>query len=94
MKVTYDANGVWTTTRNGQVISPSSLHPTPSNSDWETLVHYYNTRGAVIYSSQWVGWVPVQDCGKSGDLSTSSFNVKNLRITGTLVQGPEPKLCT
>ena len=39
MKVTYDSNGVWTTTRNGQVISPSNLSPKPSSSDWSTLYH-------------------------------------------------------
>ena len=94
MKVTYDTNGVWTTTRNGQVISPSSLSPSPSSSDWATVKQYYGTRGAVIYSSQWTGWVPVSDCGESGDLSTSTFSIKNLKITGSVLQGPEPTVCT
>jgi hypothetical protein len=93
MKVTFDENGVWTTTRNGQVISPSSLSPTPSSSDWATVKQYYSTRGAVIYSSQWTGWVPVSDCGSTGNLAASTFSIKNLRITGTIVQGPEPAVC-
>jgi hypothetical protein len=49
------------------------------------------TYGAVIYSSQWQGWVP-GDCG-SGDLGSSQYTIKNLKITGRVVQGPEPRLC-
>merc|ERR1712232_422871 len=48
--------------------------------------------GAVIYSSQWTGWVP-GSCGGDGNLGASSFSVSNLRITGTVVQGPEPQKC-
>ncbi|OMJ65538.1 hypothetical protein SteCoe_38039 [Stentor coeruleus] len=94
MSVTYDTNGVWTTTRNGQVISPSSLNPTPSSSDWSTLQKQYSSNGAVIYSSQWTGWVPVESCGNSGNLHASTFSIKNLNITGSVVQGPEPTLCS
>jgi hypothetical protein len=49
------------------------------------------SKGAVLYSSQWVGWVP-GDCGE-GDLSSSVYAVKNLKITGRVVQGPEPRRC-
>merc|ERR1719420_1783266 len=49
------------------------------------------SKGAVLYSSQWVGWVP-GDCG-GGDLGSSVFAVKNLKITGRVVQGPEPRRC-
>jgi len=94
MKVTFGADdGKWTTIRNGQVIRPSSLSPVPLPSDVSTMMKYYATYGAVIYSSQWVGWVPVAACGQSGDLSTSSFTISNLRINGTVVQGPTPTLC-
>jgi len=48
-------------------------------------------KGAVIYSSQWQGWVP-GDCGY-GDLYDSKYTVKNIKITGRVVQGPEPRLC-
>lgn len=50
-------------------------------------------RGAVIYSSQWTGWVPGDWCGNSGDLWSSVYTVKNLKITGRVVQGPEPTKC-
>merc|ERR1712146_761565 len=38
-----------------------------------------------------VGWVP-GDCG-GGDLGSSVYAVKNLKITGRVVQGPEPRRC-
>merc|ERR1712224_870328 len=44
------------------------------------------SKGAVLYSSQWVGWVP-------GDWGSSVYAVKNLKITGRVVQGPEPRRC-
>lgn len=48
--------------------------------------------GAVIYSSQWVGWVP-GNCGGDGNLQASSFSVSDVKITGRVVQGPEPAKC-
>lgn len=48
--------------------------------------------GAVIYSSQWTGWVP-GSCGGDGNLDASAVAVKNLRIQGSVVQGPEPTKC-
>merc|ERR1712050_236316 len=48
--------------------------------------------GAVLYSSQWTGWVPGH-CGGDGNLGASTFSVSNLKITGTVVQGPEPRRC-
>merc|ERR1712125_164996 len=48
--------------------------------------------GAVIYSSQWVGWVP-GNCGGDGNLQASSFAVSDVKITGRVVQGPEPNRC-
>jgi len=53
--------------------------------------HAMKTYGAVIYSSQWQGWVP-GDCG-GGDLGSSVATIKNLKITGRVVQGPEPRRC-
>merc|ERR1712232_1046451 len=45
------------------------------------------------YSSEWEGWVPVSDCGTSGNHPGSHFSVSNLRIKGSVVQGPEPRKC-
>merc|ERR1712096_215398 len=49
--------------------------------------------GAVLYSSQWVGWVPGH-CGGDGNLGASSFSVSNLRIQASVEQGPEPTKCS
>merc|ERR1712125_110638 len=49
--------------------------------------------GAVIYSSQWVGWVP-GNCGGDGNLQASSSAVSDIKITGRVVQGPEPTRCS
>jgi len=89
----YTADGHWTTTRNG--VSIGALSPAPRPEDWAVVQRSHQTRGAVIYASQWVGWVPaVPGCNtQNGDLVNSIFSVKNLRVNGTLVQGPRPKVC-
>jgi hypothetical protein len=51
------------------------------------------SRGAVLYSSQWTGWVP-GNCGGDGNLGASTFSVSNLKIQGTVIQGPEPRKCS
>jgi hypothetical protein len=95
MKIEYGTDGQWTTIRDGQIIAPSNLSPSPLSGDWNTLVGAYKNQGAVIYSSQWTGWVPASNCGtNAGDLAGSQYSVKNLVITGSVVQGPTPKVCT
>ena len=78
------------------MIDKSNLNPTPGASDWATLQKFYSTKGAVIYSSIWSGWEPDSDCGANdpGALPTSQYSVSNLRINGTVVQGPEPAKCS
>jgi len=93
MKITYDADGTWRTYRDGQLIGPQHLSPQPKSSDVAKLKEQYSQRGAVIYSSQWVGWVPVSDCGSSGDLNSSRYTISNLVINGKVVQGPTPTKC-
>merc|ERR1711862_699689 len=46
--------------------------------------------------SQWTGsWVPADFCGGGpGDLGGSRFSISNLRISGSVVQGPEPQKCS
>merc|ERR1739845_185961 len=50
------------------------------------------SRGAVLYSSQWTGWVP-GSCGGDGNLGASTFSVSNLKIEGKVIQGSEPRRC-
>jgi len=94
MAIHYDAQGNWQIYRDGVLlVSPSTLSPSAQALDLSTLVGQYQQRGAVIYSSQWVGWVPVSSCGTSGSLTDSTFRVSNLKIYGSVVQGPAPALC-
>jgi len=96
VKVTYGTDGTWTTIRDGQVIDAGTMNPHPDGNSWASLKHYYESKGAVIISSEWIGWVPVDACGGNageGELAASHFSVKNLRIEGSIVQGPTPKAC-
>jgi len=93
MRFDYSPNGQITATQNGQVLN---ISPSPQGSDWSTIQSYYQSRGAVIYSSQWTGWTPTcpgQGSSGNGNLGGSSFSISNLRITGTVVQGPVPASC-
>jgi len=81
MKATYSADG-------SQLDMQVGDNHYSGNGLADELAQY----GAVIYSSQWVGWVP-GSCGGDGDLQASSFSVSNLKITGKVVQGPEPTKC-
>eukprot|EP00040_Diaphanoeca_grandis_P028196 m.162243 g.162243 ORF g.162243 m.162243 type:complete len:328 (-) comp31269_c2_seq2:27-1010(-) len=94
MRIEYDLDGKWTTVRNGETIYGGNMNPQPRDVDWATLKEFYTTKGAVIYSTIWTGWVPVSDCGtQPGDLDNSFFTISNLRINGTVVQGPIPTQC-
>jgi len=96
VKVTYGTDGTWTTIRDGQVIDAGSLNPRPDGNAWAVVKHYYESKGAVIISSEWTGWVPVESCGgnaNEAELQASHFSVRNLKITGSIVQGPTPKAC-
>jgi hypothetical protein len=94
MTIQYGNDGQWTTIRDGQTIGPNDLSPAASSNDWRIISDFYSTKGAIIYSSEWTGWVPLNDCGTTGDLASSSFSIKNLKITGSVVQGPTPRVCS
>jgi len=92
MRIEHDANGAWTVTRDGNVLS--GYQPDPSGA-WDYIKQMHETRGQVLYSSEWTGWVPVDDCGTdAGDLYGSSFSISNLKISGSVAQGPEPAECS
>jgi hypothetical protein len=94
MRIEHGPDGTWTTIRDGQVINAGSLSPAPGGFDWGVIKSAYESKGAVIYSSEWEGWVPVEDCGTHGDLGASHFTISNLRIKGSIVQGPSPRVCS
>jgi len=71
-----------------------NVHVGGSNHGGQGLKDQMSQHGGVIYSSQWVGWVPGGNRCGSGDLGSSVFIVKNLKIRGSVVQGPKPRLCS
>jgi len=95
MKIAYDPHGFVTVTRDGKVVS--NFFPVPDEKTAAVVKASHEQRGAVIVSTQWVGWVPnITDCGGSGnddDLASSRFSVSNLKIEGSVVQGPTPTHC-
>lgn len=96
MKIEHGEDGTWTTYKDGASIG--TLNPAPSGNDWSILKSNYEKKGALIYSSEWEGWVPLdKQCGAfSTDkalLARSHFTVSNLKIVGSVVQGPTPTRC-
>merc|ERR1712054_40554 len=64
VKVEYGNDGKFTITRDGQQISGDGLDPPASGNDWGILKSNYESKGGVIYSSQWTGsWVPADFWG-------------------------------
>lgn len=65
----------------------------PMGPDFAVMKEYMQSRGMVLESSQWVGWVPMNETCPSfnptGDGST--FSVSNLKFKGRLVAGTASK---
>lgn len=93
MSFYYSPSGVITAYRNNQPLAP--VQPTPPSSVWQIIQQAYTAQGAVIYSSQWTGWVPtISGCSTgNGNLAGSTYKISNLRIQGHVVQGPIPTKC-
>lgn len=95
MRLDFAGDGTWTsTTVNGKQIDP--LYPSPTSYDWQQVEQAYGFAGAVIYSSQWVGWVPsVGNCPtNNGDLNNANMEIQNLVIYGHVTKGPIPTACS
>ena len=62
----------------------------------DVVVETMKSVGAVIESSQWFGWVPLEnECPTAGEegLDASVFKISDVVVVGELVQGPEPAEC-
>jgi len=92
MKIQHGDDGAWTVTRDGQRLS--GWNPAMGGNDNSVMKSTLQSSGAVIYMSQWEGWVPVEDCGTQGDLAGSHFTISNLRVSAKVMQGPEPSKCS
>merc|ERR1711865_1203164 len=51
------------------------------------------SKGVILYGSEWTGWVPADHCGGGGSLDASSYSISNLVIKGSIVKGPDVSLC-
>jgi len=94
IKAAFGTDGSLTVTMNGNPINNYS--PAPSGSSHEVVVKTMQSIGAVIESSQWFGWAPAQgQCpgGSKDQLPNSNLKISNVRVQGTVVQGPEPTKC-
>jgi len=91
MKAAFSNDGWMTTTINGQEVQVNN--PTPSNDSKNYVAQQTRNLGVQIQSSQWVGWVPDGNCPGGGWLDGSSFTISNLVISGSVVQGREPRKC-
>jgi len=81
MVVTINGNRVWVT------------NPTPSSNAKAYVAQQTKNLGLQFHSTQWVGWVPGGNCPGGSDVNDSSFSIKNLVISGSVVQGSEPTKC-
>lgn len=68
-------------------------HPVPSEASHKFVHDTMASRGAQIQSSQWVGWVPGGNCQGGGGLESSTFSVKHIKVSGTVIQGTAPAKC-
>eukprot|EP00929_Paragymnodinium_shiwhaense_P015235 TRINITY_DN123294_c0_g1_i1.p1 TRINITY_DN123294_c0_g1~~TRINITY_DN123294_c0_g1_i1.p1 ORF type:complete len:253 (+),score=47.91 TRINITY_DN123294_c0_g1_i1:67-825(+) len=90
IKATFAENGWMTVTYDGVEVT---MNRHPSDNARKYVQETMGRLGAQIWSSQWVGWVPSGNCGASGDLESSTFGISNLKVYGTILQGPEPSKC-
>jgi len=93
VKATFSEDGWLTVFVNGGKVDAGALNPRPSNQDASALKARMQSHGVNIESSQWKGWVPQGSCGGDGNLYASSFEIKNLRIQGAVLNGPAPRKC-
>jgi len=95
IKAEFAQDGTMTVTMDG--VANNKYSPFPSSSSNDEVVKTMSSIGAVIESSQWFGWAPAQDScpkGSKDKLPNSHFAISNVRVMGTVKQGPEPTKCT
>lgn len=94
MRVEYGTDGSQTIFKDGQALT--GFNPSPDGSTWSKIQSEMNSKGVILYGSEWTGWVPHDTCGgpNPGDLDASSYSIDNIVVKGTVVQGPEPSKCS
>lgn len=91
IKAEFSTEGNMTVSIDGKNVDVTN--PVPSDKAVRYVAATMKRVGAQIQSTQWVGWVPAGKCGATGDLDSSTFSVKNVRVSGSVVQGTAPSKC-
>jgi hypothetical protein len=91
MRVEYDQSGAQTIFKNGAALT--GYTPNPIQQDWDIIKGEMQSKGVLLYGSEWTGWVPEEWCGSSGCLDCSTYSIDNLVVQGSVVQGPTPRSC-
>merc|ERR1712151_1243459 len=92
IRAEFSLDGWMTVYMDGSKVDVS--HPVPSENAHHYVRETMASKGAQIQSSQWGGWVPSGNCPGGGDVASSTFSINNVRVSGTVVQGPEPSRCS
>jgi hypothetical protein len=91
VKAEFGSDGFMHTYFNGN--ENGGFNPYPSGAAIGSVRDTMISRGVVFSSSQWTGFVPGAG-NVNGDLDNSWFSISNVRVSGTVVQGPEPPRCS
>lgn len=91
VNATFASDGWMTVYINGK--ENAVTNPVPSQNAKNYVAQIMASKGAMIQSTQWQGWVPPGNCGSNGDLASSVFAVSNVTVYGSVVQGVTPTLC-
>jgi len=91
MKAEFSGDGWMVTTIDGNRVEVNN--PTPSDSAKNYVAQQSRAIGLQFQSSQWTGWVPDGNCPGGGWLDGSTFTISNVVVSGTVVQGSEPRRC-
>lgn len=91
VKAEFGMDGWMHTYFNGK--ENGGFNPWPSDAAREFVRSTMSSRGVVFASSQWTGFVPGAG-NVNGDLDNSQYSIRNVRVSGTVVMGPEPPKCS
>lgn len=91
LRAEFSQDGWMTVYIDGEKINVT--HPVPSEAAHKVVHDTMASRGGQIQSSQWVGWVPGGNCQGGGGLDGSTFSVKNIKVSGSVIQGSAPPTC-
>jgi len=91
VRAEFNADSGMIVTINGNRVSVTN--PTPSSNSKAFVVETMQKIGVQFHSTQWQGWVPSGNCGGGGNLESSVFSVRNVRVYGSVVQGQVPAGC-